>query len=77
MMEVVVVGVVFAVVKCVMKRVSEWNNVREFFYNLFICGATVGSFLCLLGAYYNPVNTITLDSFFYILGISLFVAIVL
>lgn len=76
-MEVVVVGVVFGVVRYVMKKEKVWNNVRELFYNLFICGITVASFLCLLGAYYNPVSTITINSFFYILGISIFVAIIL
>jgi len=68
-------GYVF--INLIMKNKGQWNNFRGFIYNLFICGMVVGSFLCLQGAYYNPVSSITVNSMFYILGISIFVVILL
>jgi hypothetical protein len=44
---------------------------------LFISGIVISTFLSLQGAYYNPVSSISLNSLFYILGISIFVTVTL
>lgn len=44
----------------------------EFFYNIFIAGLTVSSFMGLLGMYYNRVSTISSSGAFYILCVFIY-----
>jgi hypothetical protein len=75
--EIAIFAIGFGVLKYILRNEKIWNSFKGYLYNLFICGITVGSFLALQGAYYNPVSSISVNSIFYILGISIFVALIL
>ncbi len=67
----------YMIINCFMGNPSKWNSFKGYIYNVFISGTVIGSFLALQGAYYNPVQSISINSLFYILAISIFVIIFL
>lgn len=48
----------------------------RFLYNFFVFGATFAGCSSLQGSIYNPVNSLTSNGFFYILGICIYAAII-
>jgi hypothetical protein len=49
---------------------------RYLIYNIFIFGLTFSGSLSLQGALYNPMGEFTVSSFFYILGIIVFLLVI-
>lgn len=54
------------------KPIDRPEKFMEFFYNIFIAGLTVSSFMGLLGMYYNRVSTISSSGAFYILCVFIY-----
>ena len=67
----------YLVLGYILSDAKKFNNFKAYFYNVFISGLVISSFLALQGSYFNPVNSISVNSLFYILGISIFVTILL
>jgi hypothetical protein len=52
------------------------NNFQSLVYNIFIAGLAFNSFINIIGMIQNPTSTISLNGFFYILGVIVFTAVV-
>ena len=51
------------------------HQLQSLLYNIFIAGLTFSGFCCVLGIFYNPHSQMTLGGAFYVLGITIYAAI--
>lgn len=56
---------------------DKYSSFRQFNYNFFILGAIIASCASLQGAILNPIDQVSLNAVFYIIGIVLYIIIVM
>jgi hypothetical protein len=57
--------------------IEPTENFRLLVYNVFIVGLTFNSFLSMIGMLINPVNIISVNGLFYIIGIFIYSAVLI
>jgi len=67
--------VVLLILKKIIKS-FDISSLATYFYNLFICGLFVSSFACIIGTYYNPLTSLSINGIFYIFGILFYIILV-
>ena len=51
------------------------DHIRTFTYNFFSLGATIAGSLCLQGVILNPIDSVSTNSVFYVIGVVMYLAI--